>query len=173
MATRALHHGSKKLASSNSSLAPRAVISLLCAVSLYFCFSLFRKDAPPPSLLNPVVPAKSSGSNCNYSDGRWIYDSSIRSPPRYDHTCKEIFKGWNCIASNKSNAIDILRWRWKPHGCDLPPFDPLRFLEQFRDTSIGECTSEFTTALSKLTVLCIFGYLFRILCLGMLLDTLN
>ncbi|XP_057788046.1 protein trichome birefringence-like 13 isoform X1 [Salvia miltiorrhiza] len=136
MATRAPHPASKKLVSSNSSLAPRALISLLCAVSLYFCFSFFRKDAPPPSLFYPVLPAKSSG-NCNYSDGRWIYDPSVRSPPRYDHTCKEIFKGWNCIGSNKSNAVEILRWRWKPHGCDLPPFDPPQFLQQFRDTSIG------------------------------------
>ncbi|XP_047976676.1 protein trichome birefringence-like 13 [Salvia hispanica] len=137
MAARAPHHSSKKLVPSNSSLAPRALISLLCAISLYFCFSLFRRDAPPPPpLFHPAVPAKSSGS-CNYSGGRWIYDQSIRSPPRYDHTCKEIFKGWNCIAGNKSNAVDILRWRWKPRGCDLPPFDPWRFLEQFRDTSIG------------------------------------
>ncbi|XP_042008491.1 protein trichome birefringence-like 13 [Salvia splendens] len=137
MAARAPHHSSKKLVPSNSSLAPRALISLLCAISLYFCFSLFRRDAPPPPLLfHPAVPAKSSGS-CNYSEGCWIYDQSIRSPPRYDHTCKEIFKGWNCIAGNKSNAVDILRWRWKPRGCDMPPFDPWRFLEQFRDTSIG------------------------------------
>ncbi|XP_047948068.1 protein trichome birefringence-like 13 [Salvia hispanica] len=136
MATRAPLHGSKKPAPSNSSLAPRALITLLCAVSLYFCFSLFRKDAPPPSFFYPVVPATTNGT-CNYSDGRWIYDPSIRSPPRYDHTCKEIFKGWNCIAGNKSNALDIIKWRWKPHGCDLPPFDPRRFLEQFRDTSIG------------------------------------
>ncbi|KAG6409020.1 hypothetical protein SASPL_132049 [Salvia splendens] len=133
MAARAPHHGSKKLVPSNSSLSPRALISLLCAISLYFCFSLFRRDAPPPPPL--FHPAVASGS-CNYSEGRWIYNQSIRSPPRYDHTCKEIFKGWNCIAGNKSNAVDILRWRWKPRGCDLPPFDPWRFLEQFRDTSI-------------------------------------
>ncbi|KAH6789884.1 TRICHOME BIREFRINGENCE-LIKE 13 [Perilla frutescens var. frutescens] len=137
MAFRALHHNSKKLAASNYSLASRAVLSLLCAVSLYLCFSLFRKDAvAPPSLAYSAVPEKING-NCNYSSGRWIYDPTVRSPPRYDHTCKEIFKGWNCIAGNKSNAVEILRWQWKPHGCDLPPFDPWRFLEKFRDTSIG------------------------------------
>lgn len=140
MAARALQNGSKKLVSSNSSRASRAVLYLLCAASLYFCFSLFRKDAA----LRWPMPEISSG-NCNFSDGQWIYDPSVRSPPRYDHTCKEIFKGWNCIAGNKSNAVEILRWRWKPQGCDLPQFDPLRFLEQFRDTSIGECASELIT----------------------------
>lgn len=136
MANRALHHSTKKLVASNPSLASRALLSLVCAVSLYFCFSLFRKDSQLPSLTYSLVPEKTNG-NCNYSDGRWIYDPTVRSPPRYDHTCKEIFKGWNCIASNKTNALDILRWRWKPHACDLPPFDPWRFLENFRDTNIG------------------------------------
>ncbi|KAG2406515.1 uncharacterized protein HKW66_Vig0057710 [Vigna angularis] len=38
----------------------------------------------------------------NFSDGKWI-----THPPRiptYDHTCKEIFKDWNCLSANKSNA---------------------------------------------------------------------
>lgn len=60
----------------------------------------------------------------------------MRSAP-YDHTCKEIFKGWNCIASNKSNGLDIIKWHWKPKGCDLPRFDPVRFLERFRNTNVG------------------------------------
>ncbi|WJZ84186.1 hypothetical protein VitviT2T_003801 [Vitis vinifera] len=64
----------------------------------------------------------------------WIYDPGVRSAP-YDH--KEIFKGWNCIASNKSNGLDIIKWRWKPKGCDLPRFDPVRFLERFRNTNDG------------------------------------
>ncbi|XP_011088026.1 protein trichome birefringence-like 13 isoform X1 [Sesamum indicum] len=136
MATRDLHYASKKLAPSTSSLASRLLLSLLCLVSLFLCFSLFRNDTESPSLTYSAVSEKSN-SKCNYSDGRWIYDPTVTSPPRYDHTCKEIFKGWNCIASNKSNAIDIPRWRWKPYGCDLPPFDPLRFLENFRDTNIG------------------------------------
>ncbi|KAL8541656.1 hypothetical protein ACS0TY_002791 [Phlomoides rotata] len=126
----------KKPAASNSSLASRILLSLICLVSLFLCFSLFRKDIVSPSLANSVVSEKSN-SNCNYSDGRWIYDPMVSSPIRYDHTCKEIFKGWNCIASNKSNAIDILKWRWKPYNCDLPPFDPLRFLDKFRNSNIG------------------------------------
>lgn len=39
--------------------------------------------------------------------------------------------------NNKSNALEISKWRWKPKSCDLPPFDAQRFLERFRDTSIG------------------------------------
>ncbi|KAL7119192.1 hypothetical protein ACP275_02G048500 [Erythranthe tilingii] len=133
---RELHYSSKKSGASTSSIAPRLLISLLCLASLLLCFSLFRNDVASPSLTYSAAPEKING-NCNHSDGRWIYDHSVRSPPRYDHTCKEIFKGWNCIAGNKSNAIDILKWRWKPYGCNLAPFEPLQFLENFRDTNIG------------------------------------
>ncbi|KAL6517539.1 hypothetical protein OROMI_033240 [Orobanche minor] len=136
MAARELHYRSKKLAASTSSVASRLLFCLLCLVSLFLCFSLFRNGIASLSSTYSVVPGKSN-STCNYSDGRWIYDLTVRSPPRYNHTCKEIFKGWSCIASNKSNAADILKWRWKPHGCDLPPFDGLRFLKNFRDTNIG------------------------------------
>ncbi|KAH7518515.1 hypothetical protein FEM48_Zijuj09G0179900 [Ziziphus jujuba var. spinosa] len=55
----------------------------------------------------------------------------------YDNTCKEIFKGWNCISSSKSNSRDLIKWRWKPTLCDLPPFDPASFLQKYSDTSIG------------------------------------
>lgn len=72
---------------------------------------------------------------CNYSYGRWVHDPGLQ--PRYDHRCKEIFRGWNCISNNKSNARDILKWRWQPWECDLPRLDPEHFLQDFRDTSIG------------------------------------
>ncbi|KAL6545867.1 Protein trichome birefringence-like 13 [Orobanche gracilis] len=136
MAARELHYRSKKLTASTSSVASRLLFCLLCLVSLLLCFSLYRNGIASLSSTYSAVLGKSN-SNCNYSDGRWIYDPTVRSPPRYDHTCKEIFKGWNCIASNKPNAADILKWRWKPQGCDLPPFDGLRFLKNFRDTNIG------------------------------------
>ncbi|GER43291.1 trichome birefringence-like [Striga asiatica] len=137
MANREFHYSSRKLILPTLSLASRLLLSLLCLASIVLCFSLFRNDtASPPPLTYSVVPEKNGGT-CDYSDGRWIYDPTVRSPPRYDHTCKEIFKGWNCIASGKSNAVDILKWRWKPYGCDLPPFDALRFLEKSRDTNIG------------------------------------
>ncbi|KAJ7946837.1 Protein trichome birefringence-like [Quillaja saponaria] len=73
---------------------------------------------------------------CDYSDGNWIYDPNVKSE-RYDDSCKEIFKGWNCISGNKSNALELIKWRWKPRRCDLPSFDPIKFLEKYRDTNIG------------------------------------
>ncbi|KAF6173562.1 hypothetical protein GIB67_025937 [Kingdonia uniflora] len=73
---------------------------------------------------------------CNYTNGSWVYDPKGKVT-RYDSTCKEIFKGWNCISSNKSNARDISNWLWKPNDCSLPQFDPVQFLQRFRNTNIG------------------------------------
>ncbi|KAI6678237.1 hypothetical protein NL676_039033 [Syzygium grande] len=77
-----------------------------------------------------------SGRPCDYSAGSWIYDPSFGSA-RYDGTCREIFKGWNCVAGGKPGARDLVRWRWKPEACDLPAFDPVGFLEMNRNTNIG------------------------------------
>ncbi|CAN6199073.1 unnamed protein product [Urochloa humidicola] len=91
-----------------------------------------------PSPLPLPAPRKPTQS-CDYSAGEWVRDASAGPALRYDHTCKEIFKGWNCIANGKANGRDLLRWRWRPSGagCELPRLDPRRFLERHRNTNIG------------------------------------
>jgi len=114
------------------------LLSLLCFASIFLALSLSLSKRA--SISNETIHVRSTptltSTPCNYSHGSWIYDPNW-IPNKYDSTCKEIFKGWNCIAGNKSNAKDIIKWRWQPNGCDLPPFDPVRFLQTFRDTSIG------------------------------------
>ncbi|XP_078151150.1 TRICHOME BIREFRINGENCE-LIKE 13 [Carex rostrata] len=112
----------------------RRNLSLLSLFLLFLLYSLsfnFTSRSPDPS--PPVLPRSAP---CNYSEGKWI-----RNPdpikPRYDQSCKEIYKGWNCIANAKSNGQDLLRWRWQPSGCELPLADPVSFLERYRNTNIG------------------------------------
>ncbi|WCJ18095.1 TRICHOME BIREFRINGENCE-LIKE 13 [Euphorbia peplus] len=114
------------------------LISLLCFATIFFILSLSRRPSLSPQkfhLHSNLLPPKQN-SSCDYAHGSWIYDPN-RSSEKYDSTCNEIFKGWNCIANNKSNAGEILKWRWQPKGCDLPPFHPKHFLETYRDTNIG------------------------------------
>ncbi|KAF3434581.1 hypothetical protein FNV43_RR21666 [Rhamnella rubrinervis] len=118
-------------------------LSLLCFISIFLLLSLIKKTSVPSQSRQSFQFHRSDESDpgvshrsCDYSDGTWVYDPSARSA-RYDNTCKEIFKGWNCISGNKANARDIINWRWKPRQCDLPSFDPESFLRKYRDTSIG------------------------------------
>ncbi|KAJ1403680.1 PMR5 N-terminal domain [Sesbania bispinosa] len=103
------------------------LLSLLCFTSIFLLLSQFRNTTTPPtshSLRTFQIDHHTHRDSCDYSHGTWIYDAYMT--PTYDNTCKEIFKGWNCISSNKSNAPQLAKWRWKPNGCDLPQFDPIR-----------------------------------------------
>lgn len=136
-----MHPLSKKLkqpsSSSSSFFSPSSLfLYIICFAALFLSISLFRTSPSSAQHSRSTNREASFSPSCNVSDGRWIYDRSIKSP-RYDNSCKEIYKGWNCIGSSKSNALDIVKWRWKPYGCDLPQFDALRFLDRFRNTNIG------------------------------------
>lgn len=132
-------HHTKRAHTLSSSRTSFLLLSLLCTASLYLVFSIFKT----PSLSFNSHSVSVNQPPCNYSDGKWIYDSTVRSPLRYDNTCKEIYKGWNCIQSNKSNAFDLLKWRWKPNQCHLPHFDPVLFLRLYRNTNIGTLSLSF------------------------------
>ncbi|KAL5988317.1 Protein trichome birefringence-like 13 [Asimina triloba] len=135
------HH--KKQSRTFSSYTTLLSLSLIVFASFLLFYLSSSADAPPDSIysnLHQSGPTFNEGrkvgsASCDYLDGIWVRDPTVRM--RYDHTCKEIFKGWNCIASNKSNARDLIEWRWQPKECDLPPLDAVRFLQLFRDRNIG------------------------------------
>ncbi|KAJ6847079.1 protein trichome birefringence-like 13 isoform X1 [Iris pallida] len=110
---------------------------LLSSIILFSSLSKPPSSSPAEEHLLAGHRASFSSSSCNYSAGAWI--RSPESDPvtaRYSYgSCREIFKGWNCVS--KPNARDLLRYRWQPHDCRLPSFDPLRFLRRFRNTNIG------------------------------------
>lgn len=112
-------------------LLPLVLLPLLILLTLLLISPLRSIPALRDAALRPQ-------QTCDYAAGGWVPDASAESNLRYDHTCKEIFKGWNCVANGKRNGLALLRWRWKPAGCDLlPRLDPLRFLERHTNTNIG------------------------------------
>ncbi|GLT59540.1 hypothetical protein SLA2020_323530 [Shorea laevis] len=141
-----------------SSLYP--LLSLLCFMSIFFLLSLSRRASisstqqHSPSFQITTsssynVDNLGSGSECDYSRGSWIYDPDVRFE-RYDSSCKEIFKGWNCGLNNKSNAQEIVKWRWTPRNCPLPQLDLLWFLETYKDTNIGILLLGFCLVFGKI-----------------------
>lgn len=124
MASKDFPHSKKK-----ASL-PLSSILLLAVLAFVTLFLLFNHSSSSYDF-----KSRFGGGACDYAQGKWIYDPDAK--PKYDNTCKEIFKGWNCVSGNKKNSWEIVKWRWKPEFCDLKPFDPLKFLERFRNTNIG------------------------------------
>lgn len=77
----------------------------------------------------------SSDPKCDLASGRWVRDEHRKQA--YDESCRDIFKGWNCLRNNKSNARDIIAWRWQPWQCDFPQMNASLFLERFKHKRIG------------------------------------
>ncbi|KAF7089195.1 LOW QUALITY PROTEIN: hypothetical protein CFC21_092211 [Triticum aestivum] len=72
---------------------------------------------------------------CDLTRGQWVPDDE---PPYYTNlTCPFIDDLQNCMKFGKPGGLDIMRWRWKPDGCDLPRFDAGRFLEAMRGKSMA------------------------------------
>ncbi|KAL6557143.1 PMR5 N terminal Domain [Orobanche minor] len=89
--------------------------------------------AEPPPLPRPDHHAAENES-CNLFIGDWIPDPN---GPRYTNsTCQTIESPQNCMTNGRPD-FDYVYWRWKPKDCDLPKFDPKRFLNMMRRKSIA------------------------------------
>uniref|UniRef100_A0A0E0FQD0 Uncharacterized protein n=1 Tax=Oryza nivara TaxID=4536 RepID=A0A0E0FQD0_ORYNI len=64
-------------------------------------------------------------SKCDIFQGEWVPDES--SPQYTNLTCSYIQEHQNCMMYGRPD-LEFLKWRWKPAGCDLPRFDPDKFL---------------------------------------------
>ncbi|KAG5526229.1 hypothetical protein RHGRI_032493 [Rhododendron griersonianum] len=63
-------------------------------------------------------PSSSLGTERDSKDNHSLSLSLSLKPPRlnpaeYSEPIKEIYKGWNCIGTNKFDAFDIVKRRWK------------------------------------------------------------
>ncbi|KAJ3694929.1 hypothetical protein LUZ60_000306 [Juncus effusus] len=65
---------------------------------------------------------------CDLAMGKWV--TEIREPIYTNVTCPSIPDFKNCQKYGKDPGY--LYWRWKPDGCDLPRYEPERFLNFVR-----------------------------------------
>ncbi|PAN12200.1 hypothetical protein PAHAL_2G248900 [Panicum hallii] len=78
---------------------------------------------------------EASAARCDYSDGEWV--RTVAGPRYSGASCGETIKaGQNCAAHGRPDT-GYLRWRWRPRGCALPPFDPARFLGAVRGRHVA------------------------------------
>lgn len=66
---------------------------------------------------------------CNVFDGKWVVDESY---PLYNASlCPFVERGFDCLANGRRDK-EYLKWRWKPHNCEIPRFDVRAVLELLR-----------------------------------------
>ncbi|XP_038981284.1 protein trichome birefringence-like 26 isoform X2 [Phoenix dactylifera] len=118
----------------------------------FFVFSSFPASEMPapkdsPSMENTVAPytrlpqmalhlrkGDSLKEQCDLFSGEWIPNSS---GPRYTNSsCSYIDPYQDCLTNGRPDR-GYLYWRWKPYGCDLPPFDAEKFLKAMRNKSLA------------------------------------
>ncbi|KAF0932494.1 hypothetical protein E2562_010390 [Oryza meyeriana var. granulata] len=75
------------------------------------------------------------GAACDVARGEWVPDPA--APYYTNATCPLIDSRQDCMKYGKPGLESILRWRWQPHGCDLPRFDAAAFLRLVRGKSIA------------------------------------
>ncbi|KAH1049225.1 hypothetical protein GLYMA_08G021600v4 [Glycine max] len=62
---------------------------------------------------------------CDYFSGDWVPNPS--GPAYTNESCDLIVSHQNCLKNGRPDT-EFLYWRWAPRDCDLPQFDPERFL---------------------------------------------
>ncbi|KAK8600506.1 hypothetical protein V6N13_059708 [Hibiscus sabdariffa] len=76
--------------------------------------------------LFPAAPKLIPNQACDYSYGTWVRDEN-RPIQLYDEKCVFLDPGFRCRQNGRKD-VEFLKWRWQPHGCDLPRQFFLSFL---------------------------------------------
>uniref|UniRef100_A0A3Q7E9N3 Uncharacterized protein n=1 Tax=Solanum lycopersicum TaxID=4081 RepID=A0A3Q7E9N3_SOLLC len=111
-----------------------ALYALLPIITFYHLLA-FPFPQSKQSLVSSSTPSKGNASveiSCDYSNGNWIQD---KLGPLYTK-CNTIKEGQNCITHGRLDN-DYLYWRWKPNNCQLPRFDPKKFLQLFKNKNLA------------------------------------
>ncbi|GLU00782.1 hypothetical protein SLE2022_181270 [Rubroshorea leprosula] len=86
-------------------------------------------------------PTQNVKVQCDLFIGDWVPDPS--GPVYTNASCHVIESHQNCMKNGRPDS-GYLYWRWNPRDCELPRFDPERFLDYMRDKSwafIGDSIS--------------------------------
>ncbi|KAK4834402.1 hypothetical protein QYF36_021954 [Acer negundo] len=109
-----------------------SILALL--VSSAVVFVIITSFQPfPLGFLSQILPSNQE-KYCDYSYGRWVRDESYPLQS-YNENCPFIDPGFRCRQNGRKDG-DYLKWRWQPHGCDLPRFNARDLLERSRNGRI-------------------------------------
>nr|ACG34237.1 hypothetical protein [Zea mays] len=83
---------------------------------------------------SPAPALQITKGKCSLFNGEWIPNPS--GPAYTNASCRFIDDHQNCMMNGRPDK-EYLHWKWKPYGCDLPPFDAVRFLDSMRNKGWG------------------------------------
>ncbi|OMO64331.1 hypothetical protein CCACVL1_21851 [Corchorus capsularis] len=86
------------------------------------------------SVANESQTFPNGAAECDLFTGDWVADPS--APAYTNATCPEIEDHQNCMRNGRPDS-GFLYWRWNPRDCELPRFDPDKFLDFMRNKSLA------------------------------------
>jgi hypothetical protein len=94
----------------------------------------FQAQEPVPVTISQIPLqddiSEEEEERCDYFSGDWIPNPS--GPIYTNKSCPLIESQQNCMRNGRPDS-EYLYWRWNPRACDLPNFDPHRFLQSMRN----------------------------------------
>lgn len=75
-----------------------------------------------------------SAEKCDIFTGEWVPDT--KAPFYTNNSCYSIQEHQNCMKNGRPDSGYIF-WRWRPWDCELPRFNPERFLLLMRNKSMA------------------------------------
>ncbi|XP_075634768.1 protein trichome birefringence-like 19 [Castanea sativa] len=81
-----------------------------------------------------LISVQSINEKCDLFSGEWIPNPD--APYYTNTTCWAIHEHQNCMKYGRPDS-EFMKWRWKPHECNLPIFNPAQFLEVVRGKSLA------------------------------------
>ncbi|PNY17311.1 protein trichome birefringence-like 18 [Trifolium pratense] len=92
-------------------------------------------DAVASKASIPVTGTNSSiMKGCDLYHGNWIHDPL--GPLYANNSCPILTQTQNCQGNGRPDK-DYENWRWKPFQCDIPRFDPRKFLELMKGKTVA------------------------------------
>ncbi|XP_020587704.1 protein trichome birefringence-like 31 [Phalaenopsis equestris] len=74
----------------------------------------------------------SFNNGCNLFQGKWLLEHPSSSPLYTEQSCPYLTKQVTCRTNGRPDFL-YQKWRWKPYGCTLPPFDAFMLLHSLRN----------------------------------------
>ncbi|KAK1415347.1 hypothetical protein QVD17_31128 [Tagetes erecta] len=81
-----------------------------------------------------IETSKTADSGCDLYHGKWVHDPA--GPLYTNNSCPVLTQMQNCQGNGRPDK-DYENYRWKPTKCNLPRFDPKKFLELMRGKTLA------------------------------------